>query len=340
MTSLLSLKKRLEKEKLDGLFVSKPENVSYLSGFKGGESYLLITQKKNFFITDSRYAEQAKKETKGFKIESGSIVELIKKNKLKRCGFEAKHITYGEVSKIRDRLTSEEFLPTYDLVEDLRVIKTVDEINKIKKAIAVCLAALDSLKGNIKPGDSEARLAAYIEYQMKLAGALRASFDIIVLSGANASMPHGWPSARLIKKNEAVFIDAGALVNGYNSDLTRAYFIGKPPVKIRKIYDIVKRAQELAIKAVRPGAAASEIDRIARNYIKKQGFGDYFGHAVGHGVGREVHEAPSISPKSKAILKPGMVFTVEPAIYVPGLGGIRLEEMVLVTEKGKQVISQ
>jgi len=363
MANISLLKNRLKKEKLDGLLVSKPANVSYLSGFSGDESYLLITEKKDFFITDFRYEQQAKKEAKGFEIEVVGaapcgrpqqgrhrglplhnhfdlIVHLIKKNNLKRVGFEARHITYAEVSKIRDNLTKQEFLPMHDLVESLRVVKTQEEIKNIKKATGICLSVFNDVAFKIKPGIREKELAGFVEYQMRIKGAEGASFDIIVLSGKNSTMPHGRPSDRKIGCNEAVLIDAGASFNGYKSDLTRMFFLGKIPDTVQKVYGIVKKAQEMALKAVRPGVSASVVDAIARDYIKSNGYGDYFGHSLGHGVGREVHEAPSISSKSKDILKPGMIFTVEPAIYLPNIGGIRIEDMVLVTQKGSQVLSR
>lgn len=353
MGALGSLKKRLVKENLDGFFVSKPANVSYLSAFSGHESYLLITQNEDFFITDFRYYRQAKIEIKDFKIEvtaSGRnrllrnhfdlIAGLIQKNRLNRVGFEAKHITYGEVSRIRDRLTSCEFSPTYDFVEDIRIIKTPDEVKRIKTAVKIATVVLTDVRHNIKPGDKEKDLAAFIEYQMRMRGAEAASFDIIVLSGINSVMPHGEPSEKTISKNEIILIDAGARLNGYNSDLTRVFFLGKIPAVVRRIYDVVKKAQDLAIKAIKPGVEACAVDAVARGYIEKHGWGKYFRHSLGHGIGREVHEAPWLSPKSKTILKPGMVITVEPAVYAPGLGGIRLEEMVLVKDRGMEVLSE
>jgi Xaa-Pro aminopeptidase len=347
MSNIGLLKDILKKEKLDGLLVSNPANVSYLSGFSGDESYLLITQKKAIFITDFRYEQQAAKEAKGFSVELVGklnhfdlITGLIRKNNLKRVGFEARHITYAEVGKIRDNLTKQEFLPVCGIVENLRAVKSQEEIKKIRKATEICLSVFNDVAFKIKPGLREKELAGFVEYQMRLKGAEGASFDIIVLSGKNSTMPHGRPSDRKIGCNEAVLIDAGASFSGYKSDLTRMFFLGKIPDTIQKVYGIVKTAQEMALKAIRPGAFASVIDAIARDYIKSKGYGEYFGHSLGHGVGREVHEAPSISSKSKDILRPGMVFTVEPAIYLPNIGGIRIEDMVLVTQKGSEVLSQ
>lgn len=337
----------MKKENLDGVLISDPANVSYLSGFRGGDSYILLTRKKDFFITDFRYLEQVKAETRGFVLETADgishfdlIAGLIQKNKLARVGFEAKHISYGEVSKIRDSLKKAEFLPTYDLAESLRAIKAVSEINLIKKAIRINLSAFKQIAGEVKAGSRERDLANMMEYRMKLNGADNASFDTIVLSGRNSSLPHGRPSEKAIKDNELVLIDAGANFNGYNSDLTRIFFLGRIQPILKKIYGVVKIAQEKAIRAVRPGVKAASVDAAARAHIKKYGWDKFFGHGLGHGVGRKVHEAPSISARSKYILKPGMVFTVEPAVYIPGVGGVRVEDMVLVTQKGVEVLSR
>jgi len=347
MNPVSSLKKRLKTENLDALFVSHPANVSYLSGFSGNESYILVTRGKDFFITDFRYYQQACLELKDFSIElTGEvnhfdlIAGLIKKGRLKRVGFEAKHITYGEVGKIRDRLNGQEFLPVFDFIEDMRVIKSARELEIISRCIQINLTALKDLKNKIAPDKEESEIAALMEYKMKLAGALRPAFDTIVLSGKNCSMPHGAPGARPIKNNHVVLVDSGVYFNGYNSDLTRMFLLGKIPPIINKILSVTQMAQEIAIGAVRPGITASVVDMAARDYIAKKGFARNFGHSLGHGVGREVHEAPQISARSKTILKPGMIFTVEPGIYIPGSGGVRLEDMVLVTEKGVKVLSR
>lgn len=344
--SLTLLKKRIREDSLDGLLVSKPANVCHLSGFTGADSYLLITQKKDFFITDFRYEQQAKTEVKNFDIELignvgvfDLIASLIEKQRLKRVGFEAKHISYAEVSRIRDRLRGPEFTPTYDLVEDFRIIKTPSELKLIKKAVRISLSVFKQVSDALEIGKKEKEIAAFVEYRMRTSGADSTSFSTIVLSGKRSALPHGSPSEKRIKNNEAVLIDSGACLDGYNSDLTRVFFLGRIHPALNKIYGIIKAAQEKAIKAIRPGIKACKVDSIARGYIKKHGFVRYFGHSLGHGIGREVHEAPSLSAESKVILRPGMVFTVEPAVYIPGLGGIRIEDMVLVTNSGAEVLS-
>ena len=226
------------------------------------------------------------------------------------------------------------------MVEDLRIIKTRVEIELIKKAIRINLSALEFIARQIKPDKKERDLAALLEYYMRRGGADKAAFETIVLAGKRASMPHGRPSGNYIRNNQSVLIDSGVCFKGCNSDLTRVFFLSRITSIIKRIYSIVITAQEAAIKAIKPGIEAKKIDAVARDYIKIKGFGRYFGHSLVHGVGREVHEAPSISNKSKDILRPGMVFTVEPAIYLPNVGGVRLEEMVLVTESGCEVLSR
>jgi Xaa-Pro aminopeptidase len=346
MNPVGSLKKLMKKESLDAFLVSKPANVSYLSGFTGDDSSILITRKKDFFITDSRYELQAKKEIKGFdiKIVDGSgyfdfIAGLIKNNRLRRVGFEAKNISYAGVGQFRDRLKTGQMLETYDMVEAFRSIKSSHEVGLIKKALEIQLSVFNGLSKTIKPGIKETDLAAFIEYQMKTKGGQAAAFNTIVLSGKRTAMPHGTPSQKRIGKNELVMVDAGVRYNGYNSDLTRMFYLGKIPIILKRIFAAVKTAQQKATEAIRPDLKASYIDNIAREYLVKHRLGRYFGHSLGHGIGREVHEAPSVSARSKDILKAGMVFTVEPAVYIPSLGGVRIEDVVLVTKSGCEVLS-
>ncbi len=341
------LKRRLRKERLDGLLVTKSENVSYLSGFSQDEACLLITQKKDFFITDFRFYQQAKNEIKDFSTElidqNGyfkTIVLLIEKSNLKRIGFEAKDISYGQVSKVRDMLKKQEFVPSYDLVELFRVIKGPSEVSVIKKAIGINKAVLRAARGNINAATTEKDLAALIEFRMRQKGADTAAFDTIVLSGRRCSLPHGRPSGKRFVNGEPVMVDCGVNLNGYNSDLTRMFFSGKILPVIKKIYSTVRMAQDAAFGKIRPGVRAHQVDKAARDCIKKQGWGNFFGHALGHGIGREVHELPSISARSEAVLMPGMVFTVEPAIYLPGIGGVRIEDIVLVKDSRMEILSR
>ncbi len=334
-----------DKENIDALLVTKPANVRYLSGFQGSEASLYFTSRARFLITDFRYELQAKKEVKGFEIKliDGSFFELVgnlaKALKTKRLGFEYKCLTFGEYEGIKKQLMGADFIPTFDIVEKFRQIKDAYEIGLIKESILILKKALFHFKSILKPKASENDLAAEMEYFIKAASGERGSFEVIVASGNNSAHPHAKPSKRVIKSNDMVLLDLGINYKGYNSDLTRIFFLGKITTKSKNIYNIVKEAQRRCLKAIRPGAKISRIDEIARSYIRRSGFGKYFGHALGHGIGLEVHEEPPISHKVHAILKPGMVFTIEPAIYLPNWGGIRIEDMVLVTRNGCEILT-
>lgn len=341
------LRQELSRFKLDNLLITKEINISYLSGFKG-EGGLLITPSKQILVVDPRFTEQAAKEAPSFQIYrqqnfyplEKSILRLIKKFKIKRLGFEASGISYDFYQRLKNTIKPIKLSACSNLVEQLRAIKSPQEIKLLKRAASLAMKTFAFAKKIIKPGKREAEAVAEIEYFMRKLGADGCAFDTIVASGKRSSMPHAPVSDKTIKNNETVLIDLGCRVSGYNSDLTRIVFLGKISGKIKRNYEIVLQAQQLAIKAVRAGARISQIDKIARQYIAKKGLRALFAHALGHGVGREVHEYPSISPRNQDILKEGMVFTIEPGVYVPGLGGIRVEDMVLVTKNGHEVLTQ
>ena len=332
--------------RLDSFLVTNQTNVSYLSGFRGHDAVILFAKGKRYFITDSRYIEEAREDVKGFRIELvrestyRTLGELVKAMRLKRIGFESMNLPFGVVERLKEALTSRSALrPFRGVIEDLRSIKDSAEIELIKKSIRLAKNVLANVIKKVKPGVSEDLLAGFIRQEFNRKGA-DSAFDPIVASGAHSSKPHARPRRSRIRPNSFVMIDIGCRLDGYNSDITKTLCVGKPPARFRKIYDIVKRAQALAIGKIAPGKSASEIDFAARGYIFKKGFGGNFGHSLGHGVGMDVHEEPTISKMSKAVLKPGMVFTVEPAIYIPGFGGIRIEDMVLVTDKGCEILSK
>lgn len=337
---------RLEQERLDGLIVSSPFNISYLTYFTSRDSYLLISKKENVYITDSRYTEEAKNNLKGFTLSkiNGSVFKTIAgacgNLGLKTVGFEERHLSFAEYKKIKEELSPAiNLVSTHSMVEELRQIKNEPELEKIKVAIRITVEAIKFSKDFISPGKREIEVAAEIERFIRYRGAHGAAFDIIVASGANSSFPHHMTSQRKIKRNEPVLIDIGVDYLGYKSDLTRVFFLGKMNFLIRKIYNTVLKAQERAITKIRPGIFINKIDTTARQYITQRGYGGFFGHNLGHGVGLEVHEQPNISAKENDKLKPGMVFTVEPAIYLPGKFGIRIEDMALVTRGGVEILS-
>jgi Xaa-Pro aminopeptidase len=338
---------KLAQENLDGLIISSPANTSYLTNFTSRDSYFLISKKANVYITDSRYIEEAKKNLRGptlIKKVNGSVFKIIADAciglGLKRIGFEEKYLSFAEHKKIKQELNKRgDLIPTYGLVEELRQIKTAEELEKIKKAIQIAIKAFKFIKDFIVPGKKEVEVAGELERFIRYNGAGGSAFDIIVASGPNSSFPHHMTSQRKLKNNEPVLVDLGVDYMGYKSDLTRVFFLGKISPAVKKIYDIVRKAQDKAIKNIKPAVQMYKIDTAARQYITQKGCGGFFGHNLGHGIGLEVHEGPRISPKVKGILKQDMVFTVEPAIYLPGKFGIRLEDIVLVTKKGCNVLS-
>jgi len=343
---LRNLLNRLVKENLDGLIVSTPANIAYLTGFNSSEAYLLVAKKERIYFTDSRYTEEVKPKLKSVSLKriEASVFELIAKTSLdldlKRIGFEERHMPYAEYKKIKESFKSRAYLiPTHNLIETLRLIKEPKELDKIREALRITALALEFIKGFLKPGLKELEIAAELERFIRYHGAIGAAFDIIVASGPNSAFPHHRPGQRKAQKNEPVLVDIGVDYCGYKSDLTRVYFLDKINSLTRRIYNIVLKAQGRAISRIKPGAEIARIDGVARKYIADKGYAKYFGHSLGHGIGLETHEAPSVSAKNDGILIPGMVFTVEPAIYLPGRFGIRIEDMVLVTKKGCEVLS-
>ena len=337
----------LEKQGLDGLLVCLPANITYLTEYTSRDSYLLVSKKQNVYFTDSRYIEEAKPELKGIaqiKQINGSLFKTISqtclKLGLKHVGFEERYLPYAEYKKIRETLGKKiRLIPTHSLIEELRQVKDLKEQQRIRKAIRITADALKFIKKFISPGKKEIEIEAELERFIRYRGAGKSAFDIIVASGPNSSFPHHISSQREVKKNESVLIDIGVDYHGYKSDLTRVFFFGKINTLNRRIYDVARRAQDKAIEIIRPGVRASEIDKVSRGYIREKGYAEYFGHNLGHGVGLEVHEYPRISGNSETVLEPGMVFTLEPGIYLPNKFGVRIEDMVLVTKKGCEVLS-
>ncbi|MDO8525182.1 MAG: Xaa-Pro peptidase family protein [Candidatus Omnitrophota bacterium] len=338
------LKDELKKRDLDSFLITKEANVLYLSGFRGHDAAILTARGRQYFIADSRYLEEAKDTVKGFEIILSkrsmyeTIGDLMKRERLKRLGFESMDLPYEIAGRFKAYADKTAIAPVKDLVEDMRIIKDSGEIGLIKSSLRLTEKVFGRILRHIRTGISEASLAAEITLDFIRNGA-KPGFDPIVAIDSNASKPHSTPCGRKISKNSYLMIDMGCTLDGYNSDLTRIVARGKLKPKISGIYAIVRDAQAMAIAAIKPGVKIAKIDSIARAYIKNKGFGGYFGHALGHGVGLEVHEKPAISQLAEGLLLPGMVFTVEPAIYIPKVGGIRIEDMVLVTKDGCEVLT-
>ena len=337
----------LKKQELDGLFLSSPANITYLTDYTSRDSYFVISAQGNIYITDSRYTEEAKQGLKGIaKIKkiNGSVFKTIalacQELGLERIGFEERYLVFAEYDKIREYLDEGiELVATHGFVEELRQIKSKDELKKIKEAAQITFKAFDFIRDFISPGIKEIEIAAELERFIRYNGARAEAFEIIVAAGANAAFPHHITSVRKLGNNEMVLIDLGVDFGGYKSDLTRTFFLGKITPLAREVYNAVKQAQERGLRQIKPQVMANKIDAAARNFIREKGYADFFGHNLGHGVGLEVHELPRISPREETLIQPGMVFTIEPGIYLPGKLGVRIEDMVVVTEKGAEIIS-
>lgn len=344
---LKNLFQSFEANGIDSLLVSSWPNVSYLSGFKGTESWIFVSPKGLYFITDTRYSEQAEEEAPDFEIilrdkkgVTDIVADLVNRLHLKSVGFESAIVTHSFYSHLAKKVGADKIKATHGVVERLREIKDRFEIEQIKKSADIAVKGYYYVKETARPGMTEREAQARLEHYTKSLGSEKPAFDIIIATGARSSMPHSQTNQTLIKNNEILLVDMGVVWEGYHSDLTRPIFLGRMSGLQKKITQIVWDAQRAGIKKAGPGVAAKEVDAACREYIRKRGYSDFFGHGTGHGVGLEIHEDPSVSPRSETILKPGMVITVEPGIYLPGKFGVRIEDMVLITEKGHEVLTK
>jgi Xaa-Pro aminopeptidase len=329
---------------LDGILITSLENVRYLSGFTGSDAALVITEATGYFLTDFRYTTQAREEVSGFELiqykkKIEGLSDLMNDLGLRVIGFEPHYMTYQVHRDLAEKLRGGDLVSMDEKVKNIRAVKDEDELGLIRRAIDIAFKSLRETEGRIKPGAQEREIALELEFSMRRNGADNVAFDTIVVSGEHSALPHGKPSQKRIRKGDSVIIDFGAGYRGYYSDETCTFFCGKPNRRQEEIYRIVKEAHDTAIASVRPGMKAMEVDAIARGRIKDAGYGAYFGHGTGHGVGLAVHENPVIGPESKDVVQEGMVFTVEPGIYIPGWGGVRIEDMVLVRGDGCEVLT-
>ncbi|HZX36078.1 MAG TPA: Xaa-Pro peptidase family protein [Thermodesulfobacteriota bacterium] len=329
---------------IDAVLITGRTNVRYFTGFTGSNAQAVAFRDERWFLTDSRYKTQARDEVRGYRIKiyKNGLPEtsaLIKKRKVKRLGIEGRAIDYSTYLKLKKLLPGTRFIDVEEGIASRRAIKDSSEIEAIKKAVSFADAGFRVIETKPVIGRTEKELALDIEREVKKRGADGLSFDIIVASGKRSALPHGAPSDKRIRAGEFLTIDMGASFKGYKSDETRTYVIGRPTRRQKEIYGIVKAAHDSAMEAVRDGVSAKDIDRAARDVIKKAGYGKYFGHGTGHGVGMDVHEAPGISGLSKDVLASGMVITIEPGIYIPEFGGVRIESMVLVKKNGCEVLT-
>ena len=340
-----SIRKSISKSDIDTAFISSKDNIRYYSGFTGTLAFLLITENKSIIITDSRYTVRAQEESPDYEIyqlKSGDnwIKNSTDQIKSKVIGFEGNFVSFNMLNQLKERANKDLIWKDYsEQISKERVVKSKSEVEKIEAAISISDRAFNAVSKEIKVGMTEREIAWEIEKEMRILGAESISFDTIVASGLNGSKPHHSPTNKQISNGEAITIDMGAKLNGYCSDLTRTIFIGKPDEKFKKIYNIVLRSQLISIETAKDGMTGEEIDKISRDIISEEGFGEYFGHSLGHGVGLEIHENPGVGPNSKNEITPGMVYTIEPGIYIDGWGGIRIEDMVLMTDNGNKLLS-
>jgi len=353
----MSLKNRIQKLRqgldesgLDGIFISQPENRLYLSGFDGSAGFLFITPKDKILATDFRYTAQARNQACDYEIFfvtndiSDWFPQLMAELKIKRLGFEAGDISFARHHRLCDILNKGKsplkLIPVEGMVESIRAIKEPEEIELIAKAAGIADAAMEYIMNKIQPGMTEKEVAWEIEKFMREKGSDTIPFDIIVASGKNSALPHAQPSTKTVSRGEPIMIDIGARVEGYGSDLSRTICLGAPDDTFKKLYDIVLGAQLAAIAIIKEGMTGAEADNLSRVVIEEAGYSEAFGHGLGHGVGLAPHEPPRLGPNSPDKLAEGMVFTIEPGIYLDGWGGVRIEDLVIMEKERVREISK
>ncbi|MBD8497748.1 M24 family metallopeptidase [Paenibacillus arenosi] len=339
------LRKELEQRGLEGIWIASEYNRRYMTGFTGSAGYVFITADRAVLLTDFRYMTQAPEQATGFEVlehapkVTDTLASLLKEAGISRIAFEQDHMSYGVYAKYAEALDGIEFVPVSGLVEQLRMVKDENELAIMREAADLADRTFSHILTFIKPGISEMDVALEMEYFMRKHGATSSSFDTIVASGERSALPHGVASDRIIGTNEFVKLDFGAYYKGYCSDITRTIVVGEPTDRHREIYNIVLEAQLHALEYIRPGMTGREADALARDIIVKHGYGPQFGHSLGHGLGMEVHEYPRLAMSDNTVLTPGMTVTVEPGIYIPGFGGVRIEDDIVITENGIEIIT-
>ncbi len=338
---LKRLRNALTEHKLDAMLVRFASNLRYISGYSGSNGMCFISRDDAWFFTDFRYKNQSRQEVRNMHIivpETGDLLSAMKEcgclTSGIKVGFEGNRLSYDEFAKLGVLFPDVLFANASMLMENLASIKEQVELDALKEAAGISDAAFTALLDKIRPGISERRLDAELSYIMKSLGSERDSFDTIVASGVNGAKPHHKPGDKILQKGELVTLDFGAMYGGYHADITRTVCLGKASDKQREIYEIVLNAQLLALKSIRAGKTGKAIDAIARDFINKKGYGEHFGHGLGHGLGLEVHAEPRLSPKYEETLKANQVVTVEPGIYIPDWGGVRIEDNVIITKDG------
>lgn len=336
----------MRRERLDGLIVTGPANIRYLCGYSGSSGMLWATPRETVFFTDFRYQEQIKREVRAGRrviIKKSLLDDLLAQpgiRKARRMGYESGHLLCSQLERIARDVPARRLKPTAGLVEAVRQVKEPGELALMARAAAIADRAFSAIVKLIKPGMSERMVAAQLDFFLKSYGADKPSFDSIVAAGPNSALPHAQPGDRKLRRGDFLVMDFGARYRGYCSDMTRTVCIGKPTARHLEIYGLVQRAQAAGLKAARPGVQGRAADGAARAVIEEAGYGRYFGHGLGHGVGLEVHEGPRLGKTSQDFLRPGHAVTVEPGVYLPGWGGVRIEDLVAVTPAGCRILTR
>jgi Xaa-Pro aminopeptidase len=333
---------------VDALYVSNLPNVRYLCGFTGSNGALLVGPHAAWFLTDGRYRTQAAGEVVGAEVEvyglpdqlGAALRRIAAELGVARVGFEADHVAVAAAERLKEHFPGAELVPRSGLVESLRRVKEPEELDRIRAAAQLADEGLAYILGQLRPGITERELAILLESHMRLEGAEAVSFPAIVAAAERSALPHAHPSDRIIEQGRFLLFDLGCIVDGYCSDLTRTVVIGHADDRHREIYELVALAQQAGLDALRAGRTGADVDKAARDVIAGAGYGEAFGHSLGHGVGIEIHEAPTLRSTSVDVLEAGNVVTVEPGIYLPGWGGVRIEDLTVVTESGQETLSR
>ncbi|NKC66776.1 M24 family metallopeptidase [Vagococcus fluvialis] len=334
-----NLREQMKSEGISSFLITSPYNLRYLTGFTGTTGLALIGLEEAFFITDFRYTEQAAKQCVGFEIVKnvGPILEvvadLVESKNIENLGFEESFVPFKQYVEL-EGLLEVDLIPVSGMVEELREVKDEEEIAIVEKACEIADKAFSHILTYIKPGMTEIQVANELDFYMRSLGASSVSFETIVASGLRSAMPHGVASEKVIEQGDMITIDFGCYYNGYVSDMTRTISLGEPSDKLREIYNVVKEVQQKVLDVAKPGMTGVELDAVARDYIASKGYGEAFGHSTGHGIGLEIHEGPNVSKLAEKAFVPGNIITNEPGIYLPGIGGVRIEDDMLVTENG------
>lgn len=343
---LTRLRQLMGERNLQALLVTGGYNRRYMSGFTGSSGALLITADKAVLLSDFRYRSQAPQQAVHYEFVEHkpklieTVKELLHDWKVAELGFEQQDVSYGTYAGYAEALPGVKLVPTGSLIEELRMVKDDAELAVMQEAAELADRTFEHMLGFLKPGLKESDVALELEFYMRRHGATSTSFETIVASGERSALPHGKASDRVLRSGEFVKLDFGAYYKGYCSDITRTVMLGKPTPKHREIYDIVLEAQLHTLDQIRPGMTGQQGDALARDVIAKYGYADFFGHGTGHGLGLEIHEAPRLSVTGDVVLKPGMTVTVEPGIYLPDFGGVRIEDDIVMTDTGMRRLTQ